>query len=176
MLFIVDQYYEFQVVRLFLTALYVVLINIECSSSSLVSTNVRYWIYLGWGLGVLDVVFLVVFLRSIIHARLLFQDLVFGDLTSMFSFTVWERLSILLQFSLLLGSLVALPYAMFATLCLDNVFLHVCYVVWKVVFDLKLGLWFFGGWLPFFLLRVISFLPLYRCMELVSWSFGPLYP
>ncbi|KAF3553460.1 hypothetical protein F2Q69_00012202 [Brassica cretica] len=55
---------------------------------------------------VFDLVFLVVGLSSVVHARPGFQDL----------------------FSSLLASLVALPFAMFATPGLDNVFLCVCYV------------------------------------------------
>ena len=67
----------------------------------------------------------------------------FGDLNSMLSFIAWGRLHSLLisfcfpfhlyslislQFSSLPASLVALPFAMFTTPGLDNVFLRVCYV------------------------------------------------
>ncbi|WZZ32667.1 hypothetical protein YC2023_016068 [Brassica napus] len=56
-------------------------------------------------------------------------------------------------FSSLLASLVTIPFAMFATPGLDNVFL-------RVVSGLRLGLWFLGDWLTFFLPQVVSLLPL----------------
>ncbi|WZZ67221.1 hypothetical protein YC2023_078591 [Brassica napus] len=48
--------------------------------------------WLGQSLVIFDVVFLVVGLPSIVSARLGFQDLVFGVLTSMLSFIAQERL------------------------------------------------------------------------------------
>ncbi|KAF3503091.1 hypothetical protein F2Q69_00042212 [Brassica cretica] len=87
----------------------------------MISADVRNCISLvGQSLVVFDVVFLVVGLPSIVFARLAF-----------------------------IASLMALPFTMFATRVLDNVFVRVCYV----------GL---GGY--------------FWCAELVSWSFGPFYP
>ena len=110
--------------------------------------------WLGQILVVFDVVFLVVGLPSIVFACLGFQDLVFGDLTSMLSFIArgqFYSLLILfclpfplcflisLQLSSLLAYLVALPFAMLTTLGLHNVFVRV-YVMWalKVISGLKL--------------------------------------
>ncbi|KAF2586266.1 hypothetical protein F2Q70_00037164 [Brassica cretica] len=78
--------------------------------------------WLGQSLFVFDFVFLVAGLPSIVSARFAFIE-----------------------------SLVALPFTMFATRDLDNVFVRVCYVGLEGYF-----------W--------------YRCAELVSWSFGPFYP
>ena len=103
---------------------------------------------------VFDVVFLVVGLPSIVLARLGFQDLVFGDLTSMLSFIARGQLHSLLilfclpfplcflisfQLSSLLASLVALPFTMLTTPGLDNVFVRV-YDVWalKIISGLEL--------------------------------------
>ncbi|KAH0898668.1 LOW QUALITY PROTEIN: hypothetical protein HID58_048236, partial [Brassica napus] len=107
---------------------------------------------------VFDVVFDVVFLSlTCLSARLGFQDLVFGDLTSMLFFIARGWLHglmilfrllfylcslILLHLSLLLASLVALFFAIFATPGLDSVFL--C-----IISSLKFELLFFGGRLPF---------------------------
>ena len=109
---------------------------------------------MGQILVVFDVVFLVVGLPSIVLARLGFQDLVFGDLTSMLSFIARGQLHSLLilfclpfplcflislQLSSLLASLVALPFTMLTTPGLDNVFVRV-YAMWalKVISGLKL--------------------------------------
>ncbi|KAF3578454.1 hypothetical protein DY000_02031224 [Brassica cretica] len=119
---------------------------------------------------VFDVVFLVVGLLSIVSARLGFQDLVFGVLTSMLSFIARGRLhSLLISFSspfpslfshlfavfiaslvalpftmfatrVFIASLVALPFTMFATRGLDNVFVHVCYVSLEGYSGLKFSL------------------------------------
>ncbi|WZZ40612.1 hypothetical protein YC2023_036871 [Brassica napus] len=79
MVFVADRVYEFSVVRLLPTNLFV-----------------------------FDFVFLVVGLPSIVSDRFGFQDLVFGVLISF------------------IASLVALPFTMFATRDLDNVFVRVC--------------------------------------------------
>ncbi|WZZ88535.1 hypothetical protein YC2023_117114 [Brassica napus] len=64
---------------------------------NIISADVRNCISLvGQSLVVFDVVFLVVGLPSIVFARLGFQDLVFGVLTSMLSFIARERLHSLL--------------------------------------------------------------------------------
>ena len=95
--------------------------------------------WLSQSLFVFDFVFLVVGLPSIVFARLGFQDLVFGVLTSMLSFIARGRLhsfliSLRLPFPLyscissFIASLVALPFTMFASRDLDNVFVRVCYV------------------------------------------------
>ena len=98
---------------------------------------------MGKSLVVIDVVFLVDGLPSIVFARLGFQDLVFGDLTSMFFFhssrmapryvdLILSLLSlcslISLHLSSLITSLVALPFVIFATPGLNSVFLCVCFV------------------------------------------------
>ena len=98
---------------------------------------------MGQILVVFDVGFLVVGLPSIVLARLGFQDLVFRDLTSMLSFIARGQLHSLLilfrllfplcflislQLSLLLASVVALPFTMLTTPGLDNVFVRICYV------------------------------------------------
>ncbi|KAF3514448.1 hypothetical protein F2Q69_00000704 [Brassica cretica] len=76
--------------------------------------------WFGQSLFVFDFVFFVVGLPSIVYARFAF-----------------------------IASVVALPFTMFATRDLDNVFVRICYVGLEGYF-----------W----------------CAELVSWSFGPLYP
>ncbi|KAH0854499.1 hypothetical protein HID58_069190 [Brassica napus] len=78
--------------------------------------------WLGQSLVVFDVVFLNVGLPSIVTARLDFQDLIFGVLTSMLSFIARGRLHTFI------ASLVALHFTMFATRGLDNVFVRVCYM------------------------------------------------
>ncbi|KAH0856940.1 LOW QUALITY PROTEIN: hypothetical protein HID58_085201, partial [Brassica napus] len=108
---------------------------------------------LGQSLVVIDVVFLVAGLLSKVSARLGFQDLVFGDLTSMLSFIARGWLHgllisfcfflsfcslISLHLSSLITSLVALPFTIFATPGLDS-----------VDNGLKFKLWFLGGWLTF---------------------------
>ncbi|KAH0879629.1 hypothetical protein HID58_067023 [Brassica napus] len=102
---------------------------------------------LGKNLVVIDVVFLVAGLPSIVSVRLGFQDRGFGDPTSMLFFTARGWLHgflisfclflslcslISLHLSSLITSLVALSFAIFAT---------------PVV--LKLKFWFLGGWLVF---------------------------
>ena len=117
--------------------------------SILVLFFLRFWLKLktivglGQSLVVIDVVFLVAGLSSIVSARLGFQDLVFGDLTSMLFFIArgWLH-GLLISFCLLLSlcslismylsslitSLVALPFAIFSTPGLDSVFPCVCFV------------------------------------------------
>ncbi|KAH0859220.1 LOW QUALITY PROTEIN: hypothetical protein HID58_087481, partial [Brassica napus] len=106
------------------------------------------------GLGQSSVVFDVVFLSlTCLSARLGFQDLVFGDLTSMLFFIsrgwlhglmILFRLLfylcflILLHLSLLLASLVWIVFSSVYALC-----------AWKVISSLKFELLFFGGRLPF---------------------------
>ncbi|KAH0858135.1 hypothetical protein HID58_086396, partial [Brassica napus] len=102
-----------------------------------------HFVGLGQSLVVIDVVFLVTGLPSIVSARLSFQARVFGDLTSMIFFIVrgwlygllisfclflslWSLISLYL--SSLITSLVALPFTIFATPGLDSVFLCVCFV------------------------------------------------
>ncbi|KAL0665337.1 hypothetical protein Bca4012_102175 [Brassica carinata] len=82
--------------------------------------------WLGQSLVVFDVVFLNVGLPSIVTARLDFQDLIFGVLTSMLSFIARSLFSHL--FAAFIVSLVALPFTMFATRGLDNVFVRACYM------------------------------------------------
>ena len=97
--------------------------------------------WLGQSLVVFDVVFLNVGLPSIVTARLGFQDLVFGVLTSMLSFIARGRLHSFFYFvsspfpslfshlfAAFMASLVALSFTMFATRGLDNVFVRVCNV------------------------------------------------
>ncbi|KAF3507660.1 hypothetical protein F2Q69_00008394 [Brassica cretica] len=78
------------------------LTSFSCSSlpsSYLMLGTVSPW--LGQSLVVFDVIFLVVGLPSIVSARLGFQDLVFGVLTSMLSFIARGRLdSLLISFRL----------------------------------------------------------------------------
>ncbi|KAL0643829.1 hypothetical protein Bca4012_042119 [Brassica carinata] len=94
--------------------------------------------WLGQSLVVFDVVFFVVGLLSIVSARLGFQDLVFGSLTSMLSFIARALFSHL--FAAFIASLVDLPFTMFATRGLDNVFVHVCYVGLEGYSGLKFSL------------------------------------
>ena len=113
----------------------------------------------------------------------------------MLSFVAWGRLhSVLIsfclsfpfcfliafQFSSLLASLVALPFAMFATPGLDNLF-PPCMLFGSgrlfLVSSLGSGL----SVIDFHSLSLMLFLffpcfTWYRCAELVSWSFGILYP
>ncbi|KAG5392976.1 hypothetical protein IGI04_022939 [Brassica rapa subsp. trilocularis] len=98
--------------------------------------------------------FFIVGLPSIVLARLGFQDLVSGDLTSMLSFITRGQFHSLLilfcfsfplcflisfQLSLLFASLIALPFTMLTTPGLDNVFVRV-YAMWdlKIISGLKL--------------------------------------
>ncbi|KAH0892840.1 hypothetical protein HID58_055269 [Brassica napus] len=93
---------------------------------------------------VFKVVFLVVGLPSIVHSRLGFQDMSFGDLTSI-ARGRFHDLMILFCDNFVLSTLpsmfphlvaafiaacvsVTLPFAMFATLGLDSVLLRVCSV------------------------------------------------
>ena len=128
-------------------------------------------------------------LPSIVSARLGFQDLVFGDLTSMLFFIsrgwlhglmILFRLLfylcslILLHLSLLLASLVALfsPYLLLQVWIVFSSVYALC--AWKVISSLKFELLFFGGRLPFSSLRLFLFFscfPWCRCAELV---FGAL--
>ncbi|KAH0892530.1 LOW QUALITY PROTEIN: hypothetical protein HID58_054959 [Brassica napus] len=119
---------------------------------------------LGQSLVVIDVVFLVAGLPLIVYIRLGFQDLLFGDLTSMLFFLPrgWLH-SLLISFCLflflcslvslhlssLITSLVALPFAIFVTPGLVVFFFVYVLCAWKVVYGLKLKLWFLGSWLPF---------------------------
>ena len=76
----------------------------------------------------------------------------------------------------LLASIVALPFAMFATSSLDSVFLLICYVLWKVVSCLKLELQFLVVGFHSPSLRLFLFFsrfPWYRCAELIFRRFGP---
>ncbi|KAG5388588.1 hypothetical protein IGI04_030129 [Brassica rapa subsp. trilocularis] len=94
---------------------------------------------LGQSLVVIDVIFLVVGLPSIVSTRLGFQDrLEDGS-------TVW-----IVFFSV---------YALYA---------------WKVVYGLKLKLWFLGGWLPFLSTQVcgVSLLELWFLLFKVLWFFA----
>ena len=119
---------------------------------------------MGQSLVVIDVVFLVAGLPSMVSARLGFQARVFGDLTSMLFFIVRGWLyGLLISFCLFLSlcslislhlsslitSLVALPFAIFATPGLVVFFFVYVLCAWKVVYGLKLKLWFLGSWLPF---------------------------
>ena len=92
LIFIVNQVYEFSFVRLFLTHCRLFL------SILALLLFLRFWLMLGvasLGFGqslvVFDVVFPVVGLPSIVFARIGFQDLAFGDLTSMLSFITRRR-------------------------------------------------------------------------------------
>ncbi|KAF3567425.1 hypothetical protein DY000_02012714 [Brassica cretica] len=132
-----------------------------CSCFSSPSSLELHLVGLSQSLVVLHLVFLVVGLSSIVSARLGFQVLDFGDLTSMLFFIArgWFYdllISFRLLFSLcslislhltsLLASLVALPFAIFATPDLNSVFLCVCRVsrleLWSLIFR---ALWFFPG-------------------------------
>ncbi|KAH0883523.1 hypothetical protein HID58_059619, partial [Brassica napus] len=96
---------------------------------------------LGQSLVVIDVVFFVAGLPSIVSAHLGFQDRVFGDLASMFFFIARGWL---------------------------HVFFSVCALyAWKVVYGLKLKLWFLGGWLPFFPTHVVYLLLMHPLSFLV---------
>ena len=136
---------------------------------------------LGQSLIIFYVVFLVVGLQWVVPAQLGFQDLVFGDLTSMLSFIVRGRLYGLLisfhlsfplcslisfQFTSMFMFLVFLSFAMFVTPGLDSVFLCVCFFcAWKVISSLKLDLWFLSGYLSFSLPQVIYFLPMLSLVQ-----------
>ncbi|KAH0859845.1 hypothetical protein HID58_088106, partial [Brassica napus] len=127
---------------------------------------------LGQSLVVIDVVFFVAGLPSIVSARLGFHDLVFGDLTSMFCFIARGWLyGLLISFCLflsfcslislhlssLIASLVALTFAIFATPVWIVFFSVYALCAWNVVYCLKLKLWFLDGWLPFSPLIVLWF-------------------
>ncbi|KAH0929184.1 hypothetical protein HID58_014911, partial [Brassica napus] len=88
--------------------------------------------------------FLAVGLPLIVHARLGFQDLFFSDLTFILLFSLCSL--ILLHFSLLVASLVALHFAMFATPGLDSVFPHSlrAFVSYLVAAGYALGILFFS--------------------------------
>ncbi|KAF2603732.1 hypothetical protein F2Q70_00025628 [Brassica cretica] len=109
--------------------------------------------WLGQSLVVFDVVFLNVGLPSIVTARLGFQDLVFGVLTSMLSFIVRGRLhSFLISFRLSfpLYSRISLQLSshlwwLFLSPCLPlEVWIMFSFVLviwaWKVISGLKLSL------------------------------------
>ncbi|KAH0878558.1 hypothetical protein HID58_065952 [Brassica napus] len=105
---------------------------------------------------VIDVVFLVVGLPSVVHARFGFQDLAFGDLNYMLYFILHGLMIsfclsfplcsfISLQSSTVLASLVALLFAMFSTPGLDNVFLCVCSMGLEGCFCSQTWALFFAG-------------------------------
>ncbi|KAH0894649.1 hypothetical protein HID58_057078, partial [Brassica napus] len=82
-------------------------------------------LWLGQSLVVFDVVFIVVGLPSIVSLFVLvfkiyflFADFISSPFPSLFSHL----------FAAFIASLVALPFTMFATSGLDNVFVRVCYV------------------------------------------------
>ena len=119
--------------------------SFSVDSHGIVGCSSQYWLFLfffrfqlmlgtasswlGQILVVFDVVFLIVGLPSIVYARLGFQDLVFGVLTSMLSFIAWGRLhSFLISFRF-----VSLSLFILASLCSfhrisgGSPFHHVCH-------------------------------------------------
>ncbi|KAH0858781.1 hypothetical protein HID58_087042 [Brassica napus] len=93
---------------------------------------------LGQSLVVFEVVFLVVGLPLLLPSRLGFQDMVFGDLTSIARGRLHDlMISFCLPFQLSFN-----PACVSVTLSL---FRH----IWKIVSGLKYGLMFLGGWLHF---------------------------
>ncbi|KAF3567185.1 hypothetical protein DY000_02011646 [Brassica cretica] len=102
----------------------------------------------GQSLVVFDVVFPVVGLPSIVFARIGFQDLVFGDLTSMLSFITRRRFHGLLI-------LLRLPFLMLFYLVAAFITVHI-----SVVSGVKLKLWFLGAYFPFSLSRFVSLVSL----------------
>ncbi|KAH0942165.1 hypothetical protein HID58_001802 [Brassica napus] len=114
----------------------------------------RFWLMLGTAslwvgseLVVFDVVFLIFGLPSVVPARVGFQDLVFGDMTSMLSFITRTRLYVLL-----------ISFYLPFPLC-------------SLISFLKFGLWFLGGWISFSLPPIVSFSPLSFVSILKVWSF-----
>ena len=114
-----------------------------------------------------------------------FQDLVFGDLTSRLFFIAWGWLhGLLISFCLfylfVLSSRCTFHrWSRLWWLSLSpNLLLQVwivCFFVyalcaWKVVYGLKLKLWFLGGWLSFSPTQIVIFfscIPWCRCAVLV---------
>ncbi|KAF2584480.1 hypothetical protein F2Q70_00034795 [Brassica cretica] len=132
------------------------------------SGDFKFLVFVGnWSsLVVIDVVFLVAGLPSIVSARLGSQDLVFGDLTSMFFFHNSRMDPRFVDFIL------SLFISLFSHLVAPFIADH-------VVYGLKLKLWFLGvvgfhsptlGLFIFF-----SCIPWCRCAELLFWSFGFFY-
>ncbi|KAH0859345.1 hypothetical protein HID58_087606 [Brassica napus] len=116
-----------------------------------------------YSLVVIDFVFLVAGLPSIVSARLGFQDRVFGDLTSMLFFIVrgWLHglLILFCLFFFALFSHIVAPFIADHVSC-GSSFRHIfplqvwivffsvyALYAWKVVCGLKIKLWFPGGWL-----------------------------
>ncbi|KAH0873678.1 LOW QUALITY PROTEIN: hypothetical protein HID58_071040, partial [Brassica napus] len=130
-----------------------------------ISARVRKCISLGWILIVFEVVFLAVGLPSIVPSHVGFQDMVFGDLTSIARGRLHDwMISFCLPFHLffiVVCVYVTLPFAMFATPNLDSILLR----IWKIVSGIKSELWFIRGWLPFSLTQ--SFVVLHRHRRLV---------
>ena len=144
--------------------------------------------WLGQSLVVLDVVFFVVGLPSIVSARLGFQDLVFGVLTSMLSLIARGRVHILLI-------LFCLPFPLYSRISLQlsshlwwlsfspcvplevSIMFSFMYVMWawKVISGLKFSLWFLGGCLPFFLPKVVSILSMFPLVSVCGVSLLELW-
>ncbi|KAH0930102.1 LOW QUALITY PROTEIN: hypothetical protein HID58_015829, partial [Brassica napus] len=90
---------------------------------------------LGQSLVVIDVVFLIVGLPSIVSARFGFQDLVFGDLTSMLFFIVEDG-----SVDFILSLFIFLFFHLIAPFIADHVsggspFRHICYSRFEVFFS-----------------------------------------
>lgn len=138
--------------------------------------KVKSLVGLGQSLVAIDVVFLVVGLLSIVSTRLGFQDLIFAELVSLRFFIAQGWLHGLLILFCLFLSLCSLMSLHLSSLIMSLVALPLC--AWKVVYGLKLKLWFLGDWLSFSPLRLFIFFSCIlwcRCVELVFWSFGFFY-
>ncbi|KAF3555347.1 hypothetical protein F2Q69_00011540 [Brassica cretica] len=159
---------------------FVYLYGVQCFSPSLEKTHLRALVFPhllflsdSMSLIVIDVVFLVAGLPSIVSAHLGFQDLVFGDLTSRLFFIARGCLhGLLISFCLFLSlcsliDLITLFFADLLWLFLSPYLLLQVWIVfffvyalyaWKVFYGLKLKHWFFGGWVPFSPTRVVYLL------------------
>ncbi|KAH0892699.1 hypothetical protein HID58_055128, partial [Brassica napus] len=127
---------------------------------------------LGQSLVVFEVVFLVVGLPLLLPSRLGFQDMVFGNLTSiargrlhdlMISYVLSSRCS----FQPCLRLCDSLSFAMFATLSLDSVLLRVCSVDLEDCFWSQVWTHVSRG--------LASFLP-HSCCSLLPLTLGALVP
>ncbi|KAH0899413.1 hypothetical protein HID58_048981, partial [Brassica napus] len=104
---------------------------------------------LGQSLVVINVVFLVAGSPSIVSARLGYQDMIFGDLTSMLFFIARGWLHGLLILFCLFLSLCSLISLHLSSLITSLVALHFTIFTTPVVYGLKLKLCFLSGWFSF---------------------------
>ncbi|KAF2542756.1 hypothetical protein F2Q68_00029051 [Brassica cretica] len=144
----------------------------RCFSSSPKKTHLMLLFFIAFftlrflSLVVIKVVFLVVSLPLILPSSLGFQDMVFGDLTSIARGRLHDDfvLSTLpFMFPYLVAAFivacvsVTLSFAMFATPGLDNVLLRVCSVDLEDCFCSQVWAHVSRGWLSFSLTHVVLF-------------------